>query len=223
LPRLPIVMPSMLTPLSYNQFVIDTLLSRASVKQLQEPAPSGADLRVIFDAAVRAPDHGKLQPWRFFVIRGDARRELSELFAAGVKRREPGATEAQIEKEREKPLRAPMIIAVVARTVSGHKVPVIEQTLAVGAAAMNILNAVHALGFGAKWVTGANCYDPVFKRDFGLDETDQLVGFIHVGTRAESLPAMDRPDPAEFVIEWKPNILNRGRSLYVSHRSRRYK
>jgi nitroreductase len=193
----------MLTPLSYNQNVLDTLLTRASVKSLQDPAPSDADLRTIFDAAMRAPDHGKLRPWRFFVIRGDARRELSQMFAAGVKRREPAATEAQIAKEREKPLRVPMIIAVVARTVSGHKVPVIEQTLAVGAAAMNILNAVHALGFGATWLTGANCYDPVFKRDFGLEETDQLVGFIHVGTPQESAPVARRPDPAEFVVEWK--------------------
>jgi nitroreductase len=183
--------------------LLETLLSRQSVKSLQDPAPSDADLRTIFDAAMRAPDHGTLRPWRFFVIRGEARRELSEMFAAGVKRREPGATEAQIEKEREKPLRAPMIIVVVARTVAGHKVPVIEQTLAAGAAAMNILNAVHALGYGAKWVTGANCYDSVFKRDFGVDETDQLVGFIHVGTPRESARAMSRPDPAEFVIEWK--------------------
>jgi nitroreductase len=183
--------------------VIDSILSRQSVKSLQEPAPSDADLRVIFDAAMRAPDHGRLRPWRFFVIRGDARPALSELFAAGVRRREPGATEAQIEKEREKPLRTPMIVAVVAKTVAGHKVPVIEQTLAAGAAAMNILNAVHALGFGAKWVTGDNCYDSVFKRDFGLDETDQLLGFIHVGTPRESLHLTDRPDPAEFVIEWK--------------------
>ena len=194
----------MLTSLSYNQNVLDTLLSRASVKSLQDPAPSDADLRTIFDAAMRAPDHGTLRPWRFFVIRGAALRNLSEMFAAGVKRREPAATEAQIAKERAKPLRVPMIIAVVARTVSGHKVPVIEQTLAVGAAAMNILNAVHALGFGATWLTGANCYDPVFKRDFGLEETDQLVGFIHVGTPRENGPVARRPDPAEFVIEWKP-------------------
>jgi nitroreductase len=128
---------------------------------------------------------------------------LSALFAAGVRRRERDATEAQIQKEREKPLRAPMTIAVVAKTVAGHKVPAIEQTLAVGAAAMNILNAVHALGFGAKWVTGANCYDAVFRRDFGLDETDQLLGFIHVGTLRESVQVTDRPDPAEFVTEWK--------------------
>jgi len=182
--------------------VIATLLSRASVKFVGEPGPADADLGTIFAAAVRAPDHGKLRPWRFFVVRGDARRQLSDLFVAGAKRREPGATEAQIEKEREKPLRAPVTIAVVARIVAGHKIPEIEQALSAGAAAMNILNAVHALGFAAKWVTGANCYDPEFKREFGLDITDQLIGFIHIGTPLETPAPAERPDSADFVVEW---------------------
>jgi nitroreductase len=196
----------MLTLYSYNgpvhQPSIATLLSRASVKGLGEPGPGDAELRTIFGAAVRAPDHGKLRPWRFFVVRGDARQRLSDLFVAGVKRREPGAGEAQIEKEREKPLRAPVTIAVVAKIVAGHKIPEIEQELSAGAAAMNILNAIHALGYAAKWVTGANCYDPEFKREFGLAGTDQLIGFIHVGTPIEKPAATERPDPAEFVIEW---------------------
>ncbi len=204
-------MPSMLALYSYNGLVpalenatvISTLLSRASVKLLGEPGPDDTELRVIFEAAVRAPDHGKLRPWRFFVVRGDARERLSELFVAGVKRREPGANEAQIEKEREKPLRAPVTIAVVAKIVAGHKIPEIEQELSAGAAAMNILNAIHALGFAAKWVTGANCYDPEFKRDFGLDATDQLIGFIHVGTPMEKSMPAERPDPAEFAVEWR--------------------
>jgi nitroreductase len=181
---------------------MNTILSRASVKSLGEPGPSDAELRMIFEAAVRAPDHGKLRPWRFFVVRREHRQQLSDLFAAAVKRREPGATEAQIEKERDKPLRAPVTIAVVAKTVVGHKIPEIEQALSAGAAAMNILNAIHALGFGAKWVTGANCYDAEFKRDFGLDESDQLIGFIHVGTPLEKTQPAERPDPAAFVVEW---------------------
>ena len=180
---------------------IASLLSRVSVKLLGEPAPDSAQLRLIFEAAVRAPDHGKLRPWRFYVVRGEARKRLSTLFVEGVKRREPGANEAQIEKEREKPLRAPLTIAVVAKTVVGHKIPAFEQALSAGAAAMNILNAVHALGFGAKWVTGANCYDAEFRRAFGLDPADQLLGFIHVGTPMENV-ATERPDPADFVVEW---------------------
>jgi nitroreductase len=67
---------------------------------------------------------------------------------------------------------------------------------------MNILNAIHALGFGAKWVTGANCYDAEFKREFGLEAADQLVGFIHVGTPGEKSVPTERPDPAAFVVEW---------------------
>jgi len=172
------------------------------VKLLGEPGPGDAELRVIFEAAVRAPDHGKLRPWRFFVVRGEARHRLSELFVAGVKRREPDPTEAQIDKEREKPLRAPVTIAVVAKTLIGHKVPEIEQALSAGAAAMNILNAIHELGFGAKWVTGANCYDAEFKREFGLDTTDQLIGFIQVGTPSGKTAPAERPDPGEFVVEW---------------------
>jgi nitroreductase len=181
--------------------VLNTLLSRVSVKAVGEPGPDDAQLRTILEAAVRAPDHGKLRPWRFFVVRGEARKQLSELFAAGVKRREPGANEAQIEKEREKPLRAPVTIAVVAKIVVGHKIPEIEQAFSAAAAAMNILNAVHAEGFGARWVTGGNCYDPEFKREFGLEAADQLIGFIHIGTPLEDFKPT-RPDPSEFAVEW---------------------
>lgn len=191
-----------LTALSYNEHVTETLLSRASVKTVGEPGPSDADLRLIFEAAVRAPDHGKLRPWKFFVIRGEARERLSELFAEAARRRDPNATEDQISKERQKPLRAPLTIVVVAKTVIGHKVPPFEQALSAGAAAMNILNAVHALGFGARWVTGANCYDPDFRSDFGLDPNDQLIGFIHVGTPEENATPPQRPDAAAFVVEW---------------------
>ena len=88
---------------------------------------------------------------------------------------------------------------VAAKVIAGHKIPEIEQVLAAGAAAMNILNAVHSLGYGAKWVTGANCYDPEFAAALGLDATCRIVGFIHVGTPRENPAAMERPNPDEFV------------------------
>jgi nitroreductase len=181
---------------------LDALLSRVSVKALGDPGPDDADLRLIFEAAVCAPDHGRLRPWRFFVVRGEARERLSELFVTAARRRDPSISEVQLEKERGKPLRAPLTIVVVAKTVPGHKIPEIEQVLSAAAAAMNILNAVHALGFGAQWVTGANCYDPGFRAAMGLDETHRLIGFIHVGAPLANLPPMDRPDPDEFVIDW---------------------
>ena len=123
------------------------------------------------------------------------------MFVEALQRREPGSTEAQIEKERSKPFRSPVVIAAVARIVEGHKIPSFEQTLSAAAAVMNILNAAHALGFGAKWVTGANCYDAEFRAAFGLSATDVLIGFIHVGT-PEAKPEATRPAPDAFVSEW---------------------
>jgi nitroreductase len=180
---------------------LDALLSRVSTGALADPGPDDAQLRLMLEAAVRAPDHGKLRPWRFFVIRGEARTRLSELFAASIRRREPAAGEAQIAKERAKPLRSPVTIAVAARVEAGHKIPQIEQILSAGAAAMNILNAAHGLGFGAKWVTGANCYDAEFGAAFGLEAADRLVGFIHIGTALET-PETARPDPAGYTTDW---------------------
>ena len=180
---------------------LSTLLSRASTKALTDPGPDDAQLRTIFEVAVRAPDHGALRPWRFFVVRHDARKRLADLFEASLLRRDPQTNQTQVEKEREKALRAPLTIAIVARTVAGHKIPEGEQVLSTAAAAMNVLNAVHALGFGAKWITPGNCYDAEFRRDFGLAAADQLLGFIQVGTAGVSV-APQRPDPAQFVTEW---------------------
>lgn len=184
--------------------MIDDLLSRASVTDFEEPGPDDEAIRMILSAAVCAPDHGKLRPWRFYVIRGAARMRLSELFACALARRDPAAGDAQLAKERAKPLRSPLTIAVVARVVEGHKIPVLEQVISTGAAAMNILNAVHALGFGAKWVTGANCYDPQFLSDFGLDTTDRLLGFIHIGSlkTPKTPPSTVRPDVSDYVSHW---------------------
>jgi nitroreductase len=180
---------------------MNALLSRASVTAWSGPGPNESELRQILEVAVRAPDHGKLRPWRFYVIRGEARQRLSDLFVSSLLRRQPGATQAQVEKERGKPLRSPVTIAVIARVQRNHKIPEIEQVISTGAAAMNILNAVHALGFGAKWVTGENCYDAEFRAAFGLQPDDQHLGFIHIG----NIPAGEasRPDPGEFVTEWQ--------------------
>ncbi|MES1258536.1 MAG: nitroreductase [Acidobacteriota bacterium] len=182
--------------------MIEHLLSRASTGNLNEPGPDEAALRLILEAAVRAPDHGKLRPWRFHVVRGEARRRLSDLFVECFLRREPNSSPAQIEKERGKPLRAPLTVMVVAKVVEGHKVPVIEQVVSAGAAAMNILNAAHALGYGAKWVTGANCYDPFFLGKMGLDPADQVVGFIQIGSISETVEA-PRPDAMSFAVEFR--------------------
>ncbi len=181
---------------------LDILLSRASVSQLREPAPDGAALDLILKAGLRAPDHGRLRPWRFVLIRGDARNALAALVTAALQARDPDVAASLIERQRSKLLNTPLIIAVGARIQLGHKVPEIEQMLSVGAAAMNLLNAIHALGYGGIWVTGANCYDPAVAGALGFAAPDKLAGFLFVGTPEGTLPPVRRPGLADHVREW---------------------
>jgi nitroreductase len=182
---------------------IDILLTRASVSELADPAPEGAELDLILQAGLRAPDHGKLRPWRFVLIRGDARLAWAETIVAALKAREPDAPEAAIHKQRNRVLNAPLIIALGARLHHGHKIPEIEQMLSLGAAAMNMLNAAHALGYGGVWLTGANAFDPQVVTALGLEPTDKLAGFLFVGTPRAMPVATRRPAVADHVIEWQ--------------------
>ena len=181
---------------------LDMLLSRVSVSRLVEPAPEGAALDRILEAGLRAPDHGRLMPWRYVLIRGEARTRMADLIEAALRARDPEAPAALIDKQRGKFLRPPLTIALGARLRTDHKVPPSEQLLAVGAGAMNLLNAIHACGFGAIWVTGANAYDPLVQAGLGFEAPDTLAGFLFVGTPAEQPTPVPRPSLAGHVIDW---------------------
>ena len=181
---------------------LGNLLSRVSVSALTEPAPSGEALEQILRAGLSAPDHGRLAPWRYILIRGEARARFADVVAAALRARDPEATAPMIDKQRGKFLRAPLVIALGAHIRTGHKVPASEQMLSVAAGAMNLLNAIHALGFGAIWVTGANAYDPSVAAALGLHAPDCLAGFLFVGTPAEPARAASRPDLSGHVVEW---------------------
>jgi nitroreductase len=181
---------------------IEALTSRRSPAQFTEPAPDEAALEAILRAAMRAPDHGKLKPWRFFVLRGDARKRFGDLMAEAMRRREPEAPANMIEREREKPLRAPLIVVLAAAIKEGHKIPVIEQLLAAGAAAQNVMLAAHALGFAAAWKTGAPAYDNYVKEALGLASSDAIVGFLYLGTPAAAPIALPPSELADFVRAW---------------------
>lgn len=187
---------------------IAALTSRSTAGALTDPAPDRAALQQILAAATRAPDHGRLRPWRFVVVLGAARAQLGAVLAEALQRRMPDATPAQLERERGKPLRAPMIIGVCAIVHPEARIPVIEQVLSAGAAAQNIMVAAHALGYGSAWKTGEAAYDPTVKAALGLQSKDAIVGFIYLGMHAQPLPAPQALDPWRFVVEWSQDVTN---------------
>ena len=186
--------------------IMEALLRRQSTKAttLVEPAPSDAELEPVFATAVRAPDHGAIRPYRFRTIRGSAREELGAVFAEGLKRRKPDASQEDLTALAAKPLRSPLIIAVMAKVMPDHpKVPPIEQVITAGMAAQNILLALEALDYGAVFLSGAPTLDPHVKRAFGLEDKDTLLGFLYVGTPSEQRREKKRPDASDFVSAWE--------------------
>jgi nitroreductase len=181
---------------------LTALTTRTSPASLVEPAPDAAALERMLSAAVAAPDHGRLKPWRFIAVRGDARSRLGDVLAEALVAREPGVPAAVLEKERQKPLRAPLILVAAGKLLANHKIPTVEQIVAVGAAAQNLIVAAHAMGFGAMWRTGAPAYDERVKKSLGLEAGDQIVGFLYLGTPGAAAPATDRAPPSSCLSEW---------------------
>ena len=182
---------------------VEALTTRRSATKFEGNELSKDILNTVLDAAIRAPDHGRLRPWKFLIFTGDARKQLGEIFATCLEKREPGAPKAQVDHERAKPLRAPLIIVVVAKVNSENtKIPVIEQVLSAGAAAQNIMLAFHAQGLGCMWRTGSAAYDEAVKMALGLVEQDQIVGFLYAGEVDQPKGEIESLDHSEFVEIW---------------------
>jgi nitroreductase len=172
------------------------LTTRRSVKpiELTGPAPLPTEIDTILTVASRVPDHGKLTPWRFIIFEGDARSAIGAAIAEAFGADRPDATADQIEFERNRLARAPLVIAVVSRAAPHAKIPEWEQVLSVGAATMNLVTAAHALGYAANWITEWYAYDPRILKAMGLGDTERIAGFVHIGKPAR--PPDDRPRPA---------------------------
>jgi nitroreductase len=167
---------------------IDAIQTRVSAARLDSPGPSEEDLSLILRSGIRAPDHGRLTPWRFVIIEGAARETLGNAMAELRKRNFADATDESLESERAKARRAPMIIVVAARVDRQSKVPEIEQILAAGACAQNVWLAAHALGYAGMWKTGDAAYDPSVKKAIGLSQEDHVVAFLYIGTAVAKAP-----------------------------------
>jgi nitroreductase len=174
---------------------LELLKTRRSIKpvELLGPAPTTTEVETLLTIASRVPDHGKLVPWRFIVFEGDARLTAGEAIVAAFRSKYPQATAEQAESERRRLARAPLVIAVVSRAAPHIKIPEWEQVLSAGAAAMNLVLAAHALGYGASWITEWYAYDRGVLDALGLAPNERIAGFVHIG-RASEVPS-DRPRP----------------------------
>jgi len=189
--------------------LLSQIINRSSVpaKNLHQPAPTEAELEQILQAAMSAPDHGNLQPYRFLTIRGDARKKLGEIFASAVKSRDPNVSAEYQKKQRDKPLRSPLIIVAIAQIQDNPKIPEIEQMLCAGAATQNILLACHSLGYGAIWLTGDNAYDWSVCEPLGLDFNEKIIGFIYIGTATEATNPRKTTLVENKLQDWKEPVI----------------
>jgi nitroreductase len=180
---------------------LDLLLSRrsGSAKAMTGPGPSKSQLAQILQAGARAPDHGKLFPWRFIVFEDDGRNRAGDILADVIQAE--GGRPNQVEEERGRFLRAPVVIGVISRAREQHKIPVWEQELSAGAVCQNILLAATALGYVANWLTEWYAYHPLTRQRFGLNSGERMAGFIYIGMPKEELEERPRPD-MDAIVTW---------------------
>ncbi|WP_115553101.1 nitroreductase family protein [Xanthomonas arboricola] len=187
-------------------YSLQALDARRSVpsKQLGEPGPDEDTLLRMLTSAVRVPDHGKLVPFRFLRISGDARHALGDFLAERTQAADPLAPPAVVEKDRNRFSDAPLAIVVIASLRPEHKVPEQEQLLTAGCVCFALLQAAQAHGFGAQWLTAWMAYDPAVSGYLGLGENERIAGFIHIGTPRMQVPERERPDPRALLRDWTP-------------------
>jgi nitroreductase len=167
--------------------------------RLTEPGPSADELQTLLTVAARVPDHGRLAPWRFIVIEGEARRRIGETIAAAFQADQPGADGEKVAAERNRLARAPLVVAVVSRSKPHVKIPDWEQVLSAGAVCMNLLHAAAALGYGATWITEWYAFDRRVLDALGLAPDERIAGFVHIGTPLERPADRVRPELSSLV------------------------
>jgi nitroreductase len=182
------------------------LQSRRSAKAtlLTGPGPTPGELETILAIAARVPDHKRLVPWRFIVFEGGARARFGEVLAATlVKEEKEAPSPVRLETERQRLMRAPVVVAVISRVVETPGAPEIEQLLSCGAAAFNLCLAANAMGYGTCWITEWYSFSKGVAQALGLAANERVAGFVYIGTETEKQPDRERPVMAEIVSHWQ--------------------
>lgn len=183
---------------------LQQLLGRYSLgpRWMVEPGPGANALAWAIQAALRAPNHGRMRPWRAVTIGPQQRPALAELFAQFA--RDTGKSEDEVRTERERAFNGPVLVAWLARIdTSVAKVPPHEQWICVGGALGNFMNALHLQGFGAKILSGRKCLHPGLVAAF-CEPGEQLVGFVCIGTPTRALEPREADDAAGLLRAWEP-------------------
>ena len=175
-------------------------------RELVGPGPTPAEIERILTIAARIPDHGKLHPWRFVTVGDDQRDAFEAVLRGALSKENPGATEAHFEKEHEFAHYAGQLVVLVSAPTPDHKIPVWEQELSCGAAAMNLLLAAHALGYVAGWVTGWRTYSEQVRAAF-CEPGERIAGFIFIGHPGHELEERERPALRDVARPWQPPLV----------------
>ena len=186
-----------------SEQIINWIKSRRSIGNLTIPAPTHEQIEQAVACAMTAPDHKKLQPWRFIVTQGNARHHLGKALLAAAEDKALQTGESLSDKDRQKtyslPLRAPVIITVVTQMQAHEKVPEFEQLLSAGAAVQNLILALKAQGFSTVWRTGLLANEPAVKAYFGVGADDYVTAFVYTGSSACDFPQRDAQDVASVL------------------------
>ena len=178
------------------------LQNRNSAPRLCEPAPSDPELDEMVRAAIRAPDHAWLRPWRFLSVSGERRFAFGDLLVDSLLKRNPQTDEAARLKAQKSALRAPLVVVVIATVQAHPKVPAMEQRLSAGCAAHSILLAAEAMGYAGVWRTGDVASDRQFMTSLGLASNEEIIGFLYIGTRDGPAKTVPPLNPDRFLSEW---------------------
>lgn len=185
-----------------NPAALDFLLTRRSrpAKTLKAPAPTEQELKPLLQAAARTPDHGKLEPWRFIVVKQDVMPKLAQI--AETRGEALGMDPEQVAKGRAQFDQGILAVAVIESPQTSEKIPAIEQTYSTGAVCLALLNAALAAGWGANWLSGWPSHDRGFMTDaLDLQPHERIAGFIHIATESAVPPERPRPD-LDAKTEW---------------------
>tara|TARA_Y100000996_G_C22291545_1_gene548299 strand:- start:144 stop:701 length:558 start_codon:yes stop_codon:yes gene_type:complete len=181
---------------------IDNILSRNSISKLGSPHPTPEEMELVYKSALRAPDHAWLRPSQFIEISGNGLDKLSKIFEKYAKENIENINPEKMEKYKNSPYRAPMVIVLISNIKEHPRVPDIEQMLSTAAAAQNILLSLHALNYGAIWRSGVFALNNKIHEYFNLNKNQQILGYLYVGKPMMEPKRIPEIDIEDFVTRW---------------------